>query len=75
MSDEESPSTKALLQASVSALFSIRPAASCELSEPETGTVATVIKGETLRLAHGRIVRLIGAKAPLPPLGSRGYDL
>jgi hypothetical protein len=34
-----------------------------------------VIKGETLRLAHGRIVRLIGAKAPLPPLGSRGYDL
>ena len=43
--------------------------AACDLSEPEKGTVAAVIDGETLKLADGRIVRLIGAKAPMPPLG------
>jgi endonuclease YncB( thermonuclease family) len=46
----------------------------CELSEPETGTVVSVIDGETLELAGGRTVRLIGAKAPAPPLGWRGDD-
>ncbi len=46
----------------------------CALSEPETGAVAAVIDGETLRLADGRTVRLIGAKAPMPPLGFRGDD-
>jgi endonuclease YncB( thermonuclease family) len=46
----------------------------CDLSEPEAGTVASVIDGETLVLADGRTVRLIGAKAPSPPLGWRGDD-
>ncbi len=41
---------------------------------PETGTVASVIDGETLQLTDGRTVRLIGAKAPMPPLGWRGDD-
>ena len=45
------------------------PARACDLSQPETGTVATVIDGETLQLADGKTVRLIGAKAPMPPLG------
>jgi micrococcal nuclease len=48
--------------------------AACVLSEPENGTVASVIDGETLKLADGRIVRLIGAKAPMPPLGYHGDD-
>jgi endonuclease YncB( thermonuclease family) len=48
--------------------------AACELSEPETATVASVVDGETLELADGRKVRLIGAKAPAPPLGWRGDD-
>jgi micrococcal nuclease len=46
----------------------------CDLSEPETGTVAAIIDGETLTLADGRTVPLIGAKAPVPPLGFRGED-
>jgi endonuclease YncB( thermonuclease family) len=51
------------------------PAAlACDLSQPETGTVATVIDGETLQLTDGRTVRLIGAKAPMAPLGWRGKD-
>lgn len=49
-------------------------AAPCDLSEPETAAVAAVIDGETLRLTDGRTVRLIGAKAPKPPLGWRGED-
>jgi endonuclease YncB( thermonuclease family) len=48
--------------------------AACDVSEPETGTVANVIDGETLQLTDGRTVRLIGAKAPMPPLGWRGED-
>ena len=50
------------------------PARACDLSQPETGTVAAVIDGETLQLADGKTVRLIGAKAPMPPLGWRGED-
>ena len=49
-------------------------ALACDLSQPETGTVAIVIDGETLQLTDGRTVRLIGAKAPMPPLGWRGED-
>ncbi|MEX1060852.1 MAG: thermonuclease family protein, partial [Methyloceanibacter sp.] len=48
--------------------------ATCDVSEPETGTVANVIDGETLQLTDGRTVRLVGAKAPMPPLGWRGED-
>jgi endonuclease YncB( thermonuclease family) len=56
------------------ALFSGTAAAACDLSEPEIATVASVEDGETLKLADGRSVRLIGAKAPSPPLGWRGDD-
>jgi micrococcal nuclease len=44
------------------------------LSESERATVAKVKDGETLELTDGRLVRLIGAKSPLPPLGWRGDD-
>ena len=50
------------------------PARACDLPAAETGTVASVIDGETLKLTDGRTVRLIGAKAPMPPLGWRGED-
>jgi len=50
------------------------PARACDLSQPETGTVAAVIDGETLQFTDGRTIRLIGAKAPMPPLGWRGED-
>jgi micrococcal nuclease len=50
------------------------PAWACDLPPPESGTVATVLDGETLELTDGRTVRLIGAKAPMPPLGWRGDD-
>jgi endonuclease YncB( thermonuclease family) len=49
-------------------------ACACDLPATETGTVASVIDGETLKLTDGRTVRLIGAKAPMPPLGWRGED-
>ena len=52
----------------------VLPAQACDLSPSETGTVAAVLDGETLRLTDGKIVRLIGAKAPMPPLGWRGDD-
>jgi endonuclease YncB( thermonuclease family) len=50
------------------------PAWTCDLPPPETGTVAAVLDGETLKLTDGRIVRLMGAKAPKPPLSWRGDD-
>jgi micrococcal nuclease len=51
------------------------PAArACDLPDRETGTVASVVDGDTLKLTDGRTVRLIGAKAPMPPLGWRGDD-
>jgi endonuclease YncB( thermonuclease family) len=41
------------------------PSWACDLPpSAETGTVAAVIDGDTLKLTDGRIVRLIGAKAP-----------
>jgi micrococcal nuclease len=46
----------------------------CVLSEPEKATVAEILDGETLKLSDGRVVRLIGAKAPSAPLGWRGDD-
>jgi len=46
--------------------------AACDLSAPEKGTVAKINDGETLELTDGRVVRLMGAKAPAPPLGWRG---
>ena len=48
-------------------------AASCQLSEPERATVASVKDAETLELTDGTIVRLIGAKTPQAPLGWHGY--
>jgi len=36
--------------------------------------VASVVDGETLELTDGRIVRLIGIKAPSPPLGWKDED-
>ena len=50
------------------------PAWACDLSPPEAATVAAVLDGETLKLTDGRTVRLIGAKAPMSPLGWRGED-
>jgi micrococcal nuclease len=49
-------------------------AAECNLSEPETATVTEILDGEMLKLGDGRLVRLIGAKAPAAPLGWRGDD-
>ena len=46
--------------------------ASCDLSEPERATVASVEDGATLLLSDGRTVRLIGAHVASPPLGWRG---
>jgi micrococcal nuclease len=55
------------------ALIGMMPAnAACDISGFETGAVAAILDGETLRLTDGRTVRLIGAKAPRPPLGWRG---
>ncbi|MGD9501627.1 MAG: thermonuclease family protein [Methyloceanibacter sp.] len=64
--------------ASLAACLALQ-AQACDLPPPETGTVETgtvaaVIDGETLKLADGRTVKLIGAKAPLAPLGWRGDD-
>lgn len=45
--------------------------AACDVSEPETGTVANVIDGETLQLTDGRTVRLVAdAAARLARRGS-----
>jgi endonuclease YncB( thermonuclease family) len=52
----------------------VLPAEACDLPPSETGTVAAVLDGETFRLTDGKTVRLIGAKAPMPPLGWRGDD-
>ncbi len=49
-------------------------AQACDLPPSEPAAVASVLDGETLKLADGRTVKLIGAKAPMPPLGWRGDD-
>ncbi len=46
------------------------PPPDCELSAPEQGTVVEIVDGETLKLADGGTVRLVGAKAPRPPAGT-----
>src|SRR5262245_43059824 len=46
----------------------------CDLPPPESASVAAVRDGETLKLADGRILKLIGAKAPVAPLSWRGDD-
>ncbi|MGH6954888.1 MAG: thermonuclease family protein, partial [Alphaproteobacteria bacterium] len=38
------------------------------------GTVAQVVDGDTLRLADGRDVRLVGLQAPKLPLGRAGFE-
>lgn len=66
---------KILALAGAAWLAATCPAArACDLLDSESGTVASVIDGETLELTDGRTVRLIGAKAPMPPLGWRGDD-
>jgi endonuclease YncB( thermonuclease family) len=60
--------------------LTVSPSAAAEpmdkncVSDPETATVGEVIDGETLNLSDGRIVRLIGAKAPPLPLSWRGDE-
>lgn len=63
-----------ILAAAPSAYSAEAPGTNCMLSDPEKATVAEVLDGETLKLSDGRIVRLIAAKAPAPPLGWRGDD-
>jgi endonuclease YncB( thermonuclease family) len=46
----------------------------CDLPPGETVTIASVIDGETLKLADGRAVRLLGVKAPSPLLGWKGDE-
>ncbi|HUU65955.1 MAG TPA: thermonuclease family protein [Methyloceanibacter sp.] len=46
----------------------------CDLPAGETATVASVEDGETLELTDGRKVRLLGVKAPAPPLGWKGEN-
>ncbi len=48
------------------------PAIACDLPAGETATVASVVDGETLALADGRTVRLLGVKASSTPLGATG---
>ncbi|MGH6736802.1 MAG: thermonuclease family protein [Methyloceanibacter sp.] len=55
-------------------LAAVPRALACELPEFESATVASVEDGQTLILTDGRKVRLIGVKAPSPPLGWRGED-
>src|SRR5262245_29856737 len=63
----------ALILAAEPSAYSAEAAGSVS-SDPEKATVAEVLDGETLKLSDGRIVRLIAAKAPAPPLGWRGDD-
>jgi endonuclease YncB( thermonuclease family) len=68
--------TKSVTCAGVALLaaFVAPQAWACDLPPPETATVAAVPDGETLKLTDGKTVKLIGAKAPMPPLGWRGDD-
>jgi len=60
--------------AALAAALVATDARACDLPPPESASVAAVLDGETLKLADGRIVKLIGAKAPVAPLGWRGED-
>ncbi len=50
------------------------PAVACDLPAGERATVASALDGETLQLTDGRTVRLLGIKAPSPPLGWKDRD-
>jgi len=52
----------------------LAPALACDLPAGEGATVASVQDGETLELTDGRRVRLLGIKAPSPPLGWKRED-
>src|SRR5262245_8448871 len=60
--------------AALAAALLATEARACDLPPPESASVAAVLDGETLKLADGRTVKLIGAKAPVAPLGWRGED-
>ena len=60
--------------AALAAALVATDARACDLPPPESASIAAVLDGETLKLADGRIVKLIGAKAPVAPLGWRGED-
>jgi hypothetical protein len=49
--------------AALAAALVATDARACDLPPPESASVAAVLDGETLKLADGRIVKLIGAKA------------
>jgi endonuclease YncB( thermonuclease family) len=50
------------------------PALACDLPPGETATVASILDGETMALTDGRALRLLGVKAPAPPLGWSGEE-
>jgi endonuclease YncB( thermonuclease family) len=54
------------------AVCAVAPA-DAELRDGGTGRVAEVIDADTVRLADGREVRLVGVKAPKLPLGREGF--
>lgn len=56
------------------ALLSVPAWAACDLPRGETVTVDSALDGETLALSDGRKVRLLGLKAPAPPLGWKNED-
>lgn len=62
----------ALIALGFTAAAPSRASAECDLSDPDRTTVVRVDDGETLTLADGTVARLIGAKAPAPPIGWQG---
>src|SRR5262245_11454183 len=60
--------------AALAAMLLPTEALACDLPPPESASVAAVLAGKTLKLADGRIVKLIGAKARVAPLGWHGDD-
>lgn len=52
-----------------------RPDDACTLAAGEPGTVADVVDGDTLVLADGRIVRMVGIEAPKQYLARPGSDV
>ena len=72
--DREVTKTVACAGVALFATFVSPAGRAYDLPPPETATVAAVLDGETLKLTDGKTVKLIGAKAPMPPLGWRGDD-
>ncbi|MFV2091818.1 MAG: thermonuclease family protein, partial [Hyphomicrobiales bacterium] len=48
-------------------------AGDCKLKKGGQGRVVEVVDGDTVMLADGRQVRLVGTQAPKLPLGRKGY--